>query len=262
MTEASAGKPVSTEAETGSIRPLGIVPRHVAIIMDGNNRWAKRHNKGRLSGHRAGVEAVRKVVDLCGEYGVEVLTLFAFSSENWKRPQDEVRGLMELFLRALKREVKRLQRHNIRLKVIGDLGQFSATIQQHIRYAEEQTARDYQVTLVIAASYGGQWDITEAARTLAAKVQIGELAIQDITPELLAQNLSTGKLPPPDLLIRTSGEHRISNFLLWQCAYSEFYFTDVLWPDFGRHEFYKALQCYSQRQRRFGLTSEQLEAGT
>lgn len=262
MTEASAGKTVSTEAETGSNPPLSVVPRHVAIIMDGNNRWAKRHNKGRLSGHRAGVEAVRKVVDVCGTCGVEVLTLFAFSSENWKRPPDEVLGLMALFLRALKREVKRLQRHNIRLKVIGELDQFSPAIQQQIRYVEEQTANNRRLTLVIAASYGGQWDITEAARAVAAKVQAGELQVQDITPELLAQNLSTGALPPPDLLIRTSGEHRVSNFLLWQCAYSEFYFTDVLWPDFSQHEFYKALQCYSQRQRRFGLTSEQLEAGT
>ncbi len=259
MTEASAGEAVSTE--TGSTTSLSVVPRHVAIIMDGNNRWARRHGKGQLSGHRAGVDAVRKIVEACSEYGVEVLTLFAFSSENWKRPPAEVRGLMELFLHALKREVKRLRRNKIRLKVIGDLGQFSPVIQQYIREAEEQTADDYKVTLVIAASYGGQWDITEAARQLARRVQEGTLDVQDITPQLLEQNLVTREMPPPDLLIRTSGEHRISNFLLWQCAYSEFYFTDVLWPDFSQDEFYKALQSYSQRQRRFGLTSEQLDAG-
>ncbi len=260
MTEASTDEAIGTE-ET-SKAPLAVVPRHVAIIMDGNNRWAKRHGKGRLSGHRAGVDAVRGVIEACGEYGVEVLTLFAFSSENWKRPPEEVSGLMDLFLHALKWEVKRLRRHRIRLRVIGDISQFSPAIQTHIRRAEEQTASDYKVTLIIAASYGGQWDIVEAARAMAAGVKEGRLGVEDITPELLEQHLTTGDLPPPDLLIRTSGEHRISNFLLWQCAYAEFYFTDVLWPDFSQHEFYKALQCYGQRQRRFGLTSDQLEAST
>ncbi|WP_415837456.1 polyprenyl diphosphate synthase [Parendozoicomonas haliclonae] len=248
--------------DTVSGTSLPVVPRHVAIIMDGNNRWAKKHGKGRLAGHRAGVDAVRKVIEACGDYGVEVLTLFAFSSENWNRPQDEVRGLMDLFLHALKREVKRLQRHKIRLKVIGDISQFSPVIQKYIHQAEEQTAHDYKVTLVIAASYGGQWDITEATRKLAHQVQDGSLNAADITPEHIQNNLTTGDLPPPDLLIRTSGEHRISNFLLWQCAYSEFYFADVLWPDFSREEFLKALREFAGRQRRFGLTSEQCEAGT
>ncbi|MCL6271990.1 polyprenyl diphosphate synthase [Sansalvadorimonas sp. 2012CJ34-2] len=251
----------STSGGTVSDRlPLAIVPRHVAIIMDGNNRWAKKHSKGKLGGHRAGVEAVRKVIESCGNYGVEVLTLFAFSSENWNRPPDEVKGLMELFLRALKFEVKRLRRHHIRLKVIGDISAFSPAIQKHIRQAEEKTATNYKVTLVVAASYGGQWDIVEATRQLAEKAKSGQLDPADITAGMLEQHLVTGDLPPPDLLIRTSGEHRISNFLLWQCAYSEFYFTDVLWPDFGPDEFYKALQSFSQRQRRFGKTSEQIES--
>ncbi|MTI13402.1 polyprenyl diphosphate synthase [Sansalvadorimonas verongulae] len=255
---ASDTKPVvTTQGERAS---LDVIPRHVAIIMDGNNRWAKKNGKKGLSGHRAGVTAVRQVVEACGEYGVEVLTLFAFSSENWNRPRDEVRGLMELFLHALKREVKRLRRHKIRLKVIGDISQFSSTIQNYIRQAEIQTADDYKVTLVVAASYGGQWDIAQSARKLAVQVQEGTLKPEDISPALIEQNLSTGELPAPDLLIRTSGEHRISNFMLWQCAYSEFYFTDVLWPDFTRDEFHKALLSFSHRQRRFGKTSEQVEA--
>ncbi len=255
---------VSEQAGEGGLHkdgrpPLAVTPRHVAIIMDGNNRWAKKNKKGRLGGHRAGVETVRKVIEACGNYGVEVLTLFAFSSENWNRPPEEVRGLMELFLRALKFEVKRLRRHRIRLKVIGDISAFSPSIQKHIRQAEQQTSRDYQVTLVVAASYGGQWDIVEAARQLAEKAKSGQLDPADISPGMFEQHLTTGDLPPPDLLIRTSGEHRISNFLLWQSAYSEFYFTNVLWPDFGPDELYKALYSYSQRQRRFGQTSEQIE---
>ncbi len=266
MTQAPAGEKAGVHSQSSNQdgAPPGelvSVPRHVAIIMDGNNRWAKKHGKMGLSGHRAGVESVRSVIEACGEFGVETLTLFAFSSENWNRPKDEVRGLMELFLHALKREVKRLRRNHIRLKVIGDITQFSDTIQKYIREAEAQTANDYKVTLVIAASYGGQWDIVEAARELAQQVKRGELSPEEITAAHIDGLLSTRDLPPPDLLIRTSGEHRISNFLLWQCAYSELYFTDVLWPDFTREEFYRALCSYSSRQRRFGRTSEQIEAG-
>ncbi|WP_067519841.1 polyprenyl diphosphate synthase [Endozoicomonas ascidiicola] len=238
------------------------LPRHVAIILDGNNRWAKKNNLPGLSGHRAGVERVREVVEACGDFGVEVLTLFAFSSENWNRPAIEVNGLMRLFLRALKKETGKLKKNRIRLKVIGDTSRFSRDIQKYIREAEASTAEDYAVTLVIAANYGGMWDITQASKQVAEKVSRGELRPEDITESVLESHLSTAGLPVPDLLIRTSGEQRISNFLLWQCAYSEFYFTETLWPDFGRDAFRQALSNYSCRQRRFGKTSEQVEAET
>lgn len=236
------------------------VPHHVAIIMDGNNRWARKRHLPSVAGHRAGVEAVRKVVEACNEYGIRVLTLFAFSSENWQRPTDEISALMDLFLRALQREVRKLHRHHIRLKVIGDISSFSPAIQKRIREAEALTADNTRVTLVIAASYGGRWDIVQAAQKLAKTVKQGELLPEDITGDRFEAALSTGALPPPDLLIRTSGEHRISNFLLWQCAYSELYFSDLLWPDFGPEEFCRAIVDYNQRQRRYGKTSEQLEA--
>ncbi len=256
-----AEPPASPSATvSGNDIPADRIPRHVAIIMDGNNRWAKKRHLPGIAGHRAGVEVVRKVIEACGDYGIRVLTLFAFSSENWKRPADEVSALMDLFLRALQREVRKLHRHHIRLKVIGDVSSFSPAIQQRIREAEALTAENARVTLVIAASYGGQWDIVEAAKKLASEVQRGELELEAITPDRFEAALSTGELPPPDLLIRTSGEHRISNFLLWQCAYSELYFSDLLWPDFGPEELRRAIMDYSQRQRRYGKTSEQLEA--
>lgn len=239
--------------------PADKLPRHVAIILDGNNRWAKRRNLPSLAGHKAGVEKVREVVEACGEWGVEMLTLFAFSSENWNRPPREVNGLMGLFLRALRRETKKLKRNRICLKVIGDVSRFSPVIQKHIRDAEELTAEDATVTLIIAANYGGRWDLVNAARQVAAKVARGELEADEISESVLDAHLSTAGLPAPDLMIRTSGEQRISNFLLWQCAYSEFYFTDTLWPDFGREAFQLALQDYARRQRRFGKTSEQVE---
>ncbi|MBO9480215.1 MULTISPECIES: polyprenyl diphosphate synthase [Gammaproteobacteria] len=238
------------------------LPRHVAIILDGNNRWAKRKHLPGLAGHRAGVNRVREVVEACDEQGVEVLTLFAFSSENWSRPVIEVNGLMRLFLGVLKREARRMQKKRIRLKVIGDITRFSPEIQKYIQEVETLTANDYSVTLVIAANYGGRWDIASAARLLAEKVARGELDAKNIDEFAIEQHLSTSGLPAPDLLIRTSGEQRISNFLLWQCAYSEFYFTDTLWPDFGRNELQQALLSYARRQRRFGKTSEQVEAET
>ena len=236
------------------------LPRHVAIILDGNNRWAKRNRLPGLAGHRKGVIRVREVVEACTEFGVEVLTLFAFSSENWNRPEVEVHGLMHLFLHVLKKEVRRLKNNRIRLKVIGDISRFSPEIQQRIHEAEELTAENYTVTLVIAANYGGMWDIANAARQLAEQLARGEIDPEHINETAMEQHLSTAGLPPPDLLIRTSGEQRISNFLLWQCAYSEFYFTDTLWPDFDRNELQQALLSYARRQRRFGKTSEQVEA--
>ncbi|WP_163835004.1 polyprenyl diphosphate synthase [Spartinivicinus ruber] len=235
-------------------------PRHVAVIMDGNNRWAKRHKLPSIAGHRAGLKAARNIVEACRDYNIEVLTLFAFSSENWRRPKEEVSALMELFLHALKRETKRLKKNKIRLKVIGDTTAFSKTIQKHIKETELATAEFHEFTLVIAANYGGQWDMQEACKRLATKVQQGELTLDEITAEQIDEHLTTAGLPLPDLCIRTSGVHRISNFLLWQLAYAELYFTDILWPDFDKVAFHQALLDYSSRQRRFGQTSEQVEA--
>tara|TARA_R110001592_G_C13178841_1_gene750620 strand:- start:3519 stop:4298 length:780 start_codon:yes stop_codon:yes gene_type:complete len=237
----------------------GNLPRHVAIIMDGNNRWAKQRKQLGISGHKAGVEAVRKVVTTCAEEGVEVLTLFAFSSENWRRPKDEVSALMRLFLFALEREVKKIHRNNIRLKIIGDRLQFSELLQKHMISAEALTAQNTGMTLVIAANYGGQWDIVQAGKKLAEQVEQGLISSKDVNSELFQSFLSIGDLPMPDLMIRTAGELRISNFMLWQLAYAEFYFSDLYWPDFGSDQMRLALSAYQHRKRRFGQTDDQLE---
>ncbi|MCP8463533.1 polyprenyl diphosphate synthase [Pseudomonas sp. ZM23] len=236
------------------------VPRHVAIIMDGNNRWAKKRLMPGVAGHKAGVDAVRAVIKTCAEAGVEVLTLFAFSSENWQRPADEVGALMELFLMALRREVRKLSANGIRLRIIGDRNRFAPELQAAMREAEAMTAEGSAMLLQVAANYGGQWDITQAAQRLAREVQAGHLAPDEITPELIQGCLSTADQPMPDLCIRTGGEHRISNFLLWQLAYAELYFSDLYWPDFKREAMQAALVDYASRQRRFGKTSEQVEA--
>ncbi|MDX5373189.1 MAG: di-trans,poly-cis-decaprenylcistransferase [Pseudomonadaceae bacterium] len=236
------------------------VPRHVAIIMDGNNRWAKKRLLPGVAGHKAGVDAVRAVIEVCAEVGVEVLTLFAFSSENWQRPAEEVGALMELFLSALRREAKKLKENAISLRIIGDRSRFHPELQAAMREAEQQTAGDNRFVLQIAANYGGQWDIAQAAQRLAREVQGGHLRPEDITPELLQGCLATGDLPLPDLCIRTGGEHRISNFLLWQLAYSELYFSDLYWPDFKHEAMRAALADFATRQRRFGKTGEQVEA--
>ncbi|WP_043306945.1 polyprenyl diphosphate synthase [Pseudomonas sp. ML96] len=236
------------------------VPRHVAIIMDGNNRWAKKRLLPGVAGHKAGVDAVRAVIEVCAEAGVEVLTLFAFSSENWQRPAEEVGALMELFLSALRREARKLKDNAISLRIIGDRSRFHPELQAAMREAEQQTAGENRFVLQIAANYGGRWDIAQAAQRLAREVQAGHLQAEDITPELLQGCLATGDLPLPDLCIRTGGEHRISNFLLWQLAYSELYFSDLFWPDFKHEAMRKALADFATRQRRFGKTSEQVEA--
>ncbi|MDY6814567.1 MAG: polyprenyl diphosphate synthase [Pseudomonadota bacterium] len=238
----------------------GSRPRHVAIIMDGNNRWAKARRLTGVAGHKAGVSAVRAVVETCAREGVEVLTLFAFSSENWRRPKDEVSALMRLFLIALEREVRKLHRNNIRLRIIGDRSAFSPVLREHMDKAEELTRNNTQMTLVIAANYGGHWDITQATRQVVEKVRTGELEPSDITDDLIQQHLCIGDLPMPDLLIRTAGEQRISNFLLWHLAYTEFYFSPVFWPDFRQEEMEKALEAYAGRQRRFGQTDDQVAA--
>ncbi|MGC8121255.1 isoprenyl transferase [Marinobacter sp. VGCF2001] len=235
-------------------------PRHVAIIMDGNNRWAKAHRLKGVAGHKAGVDAVKAVVETCARQGVEVLTLFAFSSENWRRPKDEVSALMRLFLIALEREVRKLHRNNIRLRVIGDRSAFSQVLRDHMDKAEALTRDNTGMTLVIAANYGGHWDITQATRQVAELVRSGQLEPSDITDDLIQERLSIGDLPMPDLLIRTAGEQRISNFLLWHLAYTEFYFSDVFWPDFKREQMLQALDAYAHRQRRFGQTDDQIAA--
>ena len=235
------------------------LPRHVAIIMDGNGRWAKGRNLPRFAGHRAGMEAVRQVVTTCAELGVEVLTLFAFSSENWRRPQKEVGLLMELFLTALRQEVKKLHRNNVRLHMIGGRDAFSEKLQRRMREAEDLTASNTGLNLVIAANYGGRWDVTQAARALASQVASGELSPEDVTEAAMESHLALQDFPEPDLFIRTGGEQRISNFLLWQLAYTELFFTDILWPDFNGDEFQNALDSFARRQRRFGRTGEQVE---
>ncbi len=232
--------------------------RHVAIIMDGNNRWAKKHGKQGIAGHRAGVERIRDVLGACREQGVNTLTLFAFSSENWKRPPKEVEALMGLFHSYLKKEAKKLADENVALKVIGNRQRFSKRLCAAIEEAET-IASDGDATLVIAADYGGCWDIAQAARALAELVEGGQLAPHTIDEALLARHLCTRELPPLDLLIRTGGEIRISNFLLWQAAYAELYFSDLLWPDFDAEALKKAVDDYYCRQRRFGKTGDQLE---
>ncbi|MEN4742669.1 (2E,6E)-farnesyl-diphosphate-specific ditrans,polycis-undecaprenyl-diphosphate synthase [Pantoea agglomerans] len=227
-------------------------PRHVAIIMDGNGRWAKNQGKLRISGHKAGVKSVRRAVSFAVSNNLEALTLYAFSSENWSRPPQEVTALMELFVWALDSEVKSLHKHNVRLRVIGDTSRFSPRIQERIRRSETLTANNSGLTLNIAANYGGRWDIIEGVKKLAEQVKEGLLRPDQITEESLTSQLCMQELAPVDLVIRTGGEHRISNFLLWQIAYAEFYFTDVLWPDFDEHVFEGALNAFSLRERRFG----------
>ncbi len=249
-------KPASSPDDT---RLASTVPRHVAIIMDGNGRWAKARKLPRHFGHKAGVESVRRVVESCIDSGVEVLTLFAFSSENWRRPKTEVGLLMELFLSTLQREIKKLHKNGVRLRIIGEREQFADKLREHIAAGERLTADNTRLTLVVAANYGGRWDIARAARQLCAQVRAGELAPEDLTVERLDAALSLADLPEPDLFIRTGGEQRISNFLLWELAYTELYFTDILWPDFDTVAFNQALHSYAGRQRRFGHTGEQVE---
>jgi undecaprenyl diphosphate synthase len=245
------------ESTTRDIPVPPQVPRHVAIIMDGNGRWAKQRLLPRVAGHRKGVEAVRAAVRACIERGVEFLTLFAFSSENWRRPPDEVSILMQLFLRTLEQEVAKLDENGIRFRVIGDTSRFEPRIRALIEAGEKLTAQHKRLTLTVAANYGGRWDIAQAARRL---IEAHPEAARGFEPEALDPYLSMAYAPEPDLFIRTGGEQRISNFLLWQLAYTEFYFTDLLWPDFDANALDAAIASYQQRERRFGRTSEQVKA--
>lgn len=235
-----------------------VVPQHVAIIMDGNGRWAQLQGKGRVTGHKAGVSSVRATVSKAQELGVKALTLFAFSSENWQRPEKEVSVLMDLFMMVLTKEVKKLHKHNIRFQVIGDLSRFSDKLQRSIEKSQALTVNNTGLVLSVAANYGGRWDIVNATKKIAEDVKQSTLAVDDITEALLNNYMSLSDLPALDLLIRTGGDFRISNFLLWQAAYAELYFTDVLWPDFDELAFEKAINTFDSRERRFGKTGEQV----
>lgn len=243
-------------SSTRDVPPVAAMPQHVAVIMDGNGRWAKKRFLPRVAGHVKGVELVREMVRACLERGIQYLTLFAFSSENWRRPQEEVTLLMQLFVKALEQEVEKLDRNGVRLRIIGDLSRFDPKLQALIRKGEEKTAANTRLDLTIAANYGGRWDIMQAMnRMLLAQPEKREgWQESDLEPYL-----SMSYAPEPDLFIRTGGEERISNFLLWQLAYTELYFTATLWPDFDTAEFDKAITSFQQRERRFGRTSEQLE---
>lgn len=236
----------------------GPIPEHVAIVMDGNGRWAEARGQPRHVGHRAGVSSVRSTIEQCARLGVKVLTLFAFSSENWRRPKSEVNLLMELFLSALQREVKRMRSNDIRLRVIGDISAFPQKLQDRIHASERATAGGKRLILQVAANYGGRWEIVETARKLAQAASDGQIDAADIDEKLFAHATSLGDLPDPDLFIRTGGDLRISNFLLWHCAYTELYFTPVLWPDFDVDELGKAIADFQTRQRRYGRTGAQL----
>jgi undecaprenyl diphosphate synthase len=236
------------------------IPHHVAIVMDGNGRWANKQFLPRTAGHREGVKAVRNTIEACAKSGIKVLTLFAFSSENWKRPKTEVVSLMDLFVSSLEKEVKKLNENGVRLNFIGDRTQFSQNLQDKIEESEQVTLSNDKFLLNIAANYGGRWDIVQACKRLCQKVQDKQLKIEDISEQVFASQLSTDSIPDPDLFIRTAGEQRISNFLIWQMAYTEFYYTDVFWPEFNEQQLHLALEQFSQRKRKFGLTQEQVEA--
>ncbi|HZW24843.1 MAG TPA: isoprenyl transferase [Gallionella sp.] len=244
------------QSSTSIIPEAPAVPRHIAVIMDGNGRWAKQRFMPRVMGHQRGVESLREVVKACRDLGVEYLTVFAFSSENWRRPADEVSFLMSLFLKVLEREAVKMHKNNIRLKIIGDRGHFDDKLRQTMLDAEQLTASNTGLTLTIAANYGGRWDMMNAVQSMLKEHP--QLA-QGFAEEDLAPYMSMSDAPEPDLFIRTGGEQRISNFMLWQLAYTELYFTDVLWPEFGRKELETAISSYQKRERRFGRTSDQLK---
>ena len=240
--------------------PAPRIPRHLAVIMDGNGRWAERRRRPRAIGHRAGARAVNICIDFCLDAGIAALTLFAFSSENWGRPEDEVGALMKLFLNALEREVDELDRRGVRVRFIGERERFNDAIRARMAAAESQTTRNNRLHLNIAASYGGRWDIANAARSLAADVAAGRMRVEDIDEAAIAARVALADLPAPDLFIRTGGDTRVSNFLLWQLAYTELWFTETLWPDMDAATLQRALDDYAMRERRFGLTGAQMGA--
>lgn len=234
------------------------IPRHVAIIMDGNGRWAKRQGMARMFGHRQGVETVHNITEAAAELGISYLTLYTFSTENWNRPKEEVDALMMLLVDTIAKETPTLMKNNVRLQTIGDLGRLPKTTYDKFMGCIEQTSVNTGLTLVIALSYSARWELIRSTQLIAEAVKAGQMLVEDINEEAISAHLTTAMMPDPDLLIRTSGELRISNFLLWQLAYSELYFTDCLWPEFTKEEFYRAIVDYQHRERRFGKTSEQV----
>lgn len=244
---------------TGGERTDSVLPEHVAVIMDGNGRWARQRALPRHVGHSAGVKSVRCIVEHAARLGIRHLTLFAFSSENWRRPADEVSALMNLFLDALRREIAELHRNNVRLEFVGDRAELGRTLLRRIEAAEEQTADNDGLHLLIAVAYGGRWDIAKAAQRLAASAVAGDIRVEDIDERMLAEELELAGVPDPDLLIRTGGEQRVSNFLLWNLAYAELWFSDTLWPDFRERDLDAAVEYFARRQRRYGHTGEQVE---
>lgn len=236
------------------------IPRHVAVIMDGNGRWAELHGNDRIFGHRQGVDAVRSIVEGAGESGIEYLTLYAFSTENWDRPKEEVDALMSLLVNAIVHETDNLNEKNVKMLAIGDLASLPTDVQSRLAEAVQTTSLNTGLNLVLALSYSGRWEIIEAVRKIAGKVQSGEMIESQINECVFSNNLTTAGIPDPELLIRTSGEYRISNFLLWQIAYSEFYFTPILWPDFRKENLFEAIADFQRRERRFGKTSEQIRS--
>ncbi|HEY0739833.1 MAG TPA: isoprenyl transferase [Chryseosolibacter sp.] len=238
------------------------LPRHIAVIMDGNGRWAKKKGAMRIFGHRNAVQAVKDVTECCGELGVKYLTLYAFSTENWNRPKEEVDGLMELLVNTLKQEIGTLMENQVKLITIGDTSHLPADCQANLRWAVDQTKNNGGLTLILALSYSGRWEIIEAVKSLAAEVKVGKIAPEEINEKVFENYLKTSGIPDPELLIRTSGELRVSNFLLWQIAYTELFITPTLWPDFRKEHLYEAIWSYQQRERRFGKTSEQLNPVT
>lgn len=235
------------------------LPQHIAVIMDGNGRWAKKIGKLRIFGHQSGVNSVREVSEACAELGVKVLTLYAFSTENWNRPRQEVTALMTLLVKTIKKETKTLMKNGIRLDSIGDKTLLPPDCIDELNEAIETTKNNDRMTLILALSYSSKWDIVNSVKQIAKSIKNNEIEVEDINEELITNSLTTHKYPHPDLMIRTSGEMRISNFLLWELAYSELYFTDVLWPDFKKEDLYQAIVSYQQRERRYGKTSEQLK---
>lgn len=235
------------------------VPQHIAIIMDGNGRWAKQQGEDRIFGHHEGVNSVREIVEAAAEVGVKYLTLYAFSTENWNRPKEEVDALMELLVATISMETPQLNKNGVKLEAIGNLKSLPQGCYDELQQSIDITKNNTRLTLILALSYSSKWEIVEAAKQLASEVKEGKTAIDAIDENSIAQHLCTKKYPDPELMIRTSGEHRISNFLLWQLAYAEFYFTDTLWPDFRKKEFYEAIKSYQSRERRFGKTSEQIK---
>jgi undecaprenyl diphosphate synthase len=234
------------------------LPVHVAVIMDGNGRWAHRRGQPRIFGHHQGVKAVRKIVEAAAELGIKYLTLYAFSTENWNRPDDEVSALMDIMVESLNNETETMLKNNISIKVIGDLDRLSDKVRERLQETIKVTRGGSRMKLVVALSYSSRWEISEACRKIARSVKAGRLNPEDITEQTVNDNLETSDIPEPELMIRTSGEKRISNFLLWQLAYTELYFTEKLWPDFGKEDFYKAVADFQKRERRYGRTSEQI----